>query len=120
MSEIKDADGGSYVLQDLIGEGSNSQIWRARNTKTSTTSEDVAVKVYPKDILTKERLKLLNRECEIQSRLDHPSIVQLYDVIEDESSISLILELGERGDVSFFEIPHLYYSNTNHEISCSC
>lgn len=101
MSKIQHQDGGKYVLQDRIGKGTDSQIWRAKNKECSVIPEDVAVKVYLKEVLTKDRLKLLNRECEIQTRLDHPSIVQLYDIVEDDNSISLVMEFGERGDVSF-------------------
>lgn len=49
---------------------------------------------------TKEYLsKFLPREIEILQRIQHPNIVQVFQIIETEKKAFLMLELAENGDL---------------------
>ena len=59
---------------------------------------DIAVKIInkkksPKDILT----KFLPREIETLKAIEHENVVQLYEVIETEDAIYLMMEYVEGG-----------------------
>ncbi len=41
----------------------------------------------------------LNREIILQNKLNHPNILKLYEEIEDEKKIYMILELANRGSL---------------------
>ena len=43
------------------------------------------------------RTNIIKNEIDILMRLDHPSIVNIYDIIEDENTIALVLEYMEGG-----------------------
>ena len=45
-----------------------------------------------------ERMKAKN-EIDMLMRLDHPSIVNIYDIYEDEDTIVLVLEYMEGGEL---------------------
>ena len=50
-------------------------------------------------LLNKSQMKALRTEIEIMKKLDHPNIIKLYDVLEDESSIMLALEYLSGGSL---------------------
>lgn len=41
----------------------------------------------------------VRKEIQIMGELNHPNIVKLYDVLEDEEHIYLVLELAEKGQL---------------------
>ena len=60
----------------------------------------IAIKNLNKEVATKEYLsKFLPREIEILQRMQHPNIVQVFQIIETEKKAFLMLELAENGDL---------------------
>ena len=49
-------------------------------------------KIYDREQLTPHKMKALREEIAILMRIDHPNVIKLYDVIEDESNIMLAME----------------------------
>ena len=47
-----------------------------------------------------DRVGLIN-EIDILKQVDHPNIVKLIDVYEDDTTFSLVLELMQGGEVNF-------------------
>lgn len=43
--------------------------------------------------------KFLPRELEMHIRLDHPNIIKVYDILEIQHRIYIIMELAEGGDL---------------------
>ncbi len=70
--------GGSYRLEKLLGKGTMGTVWAARNVHTTRT---FAVKIllteHAKDPLLVKRF--LN-EARVSARLEHPSLVEVYDI----------------------------------------
>ena len=50
-----------------------------------------------------DRVGLIN-EIDILKQVDHPNIVKLIDVYEDDSTFSLVLEMMLGGEVSFLYV----------------
>ena len=67
---------GSYEVVDRLGSGGMGEVYRARDTRLGRT---VALKVLRKDA-DPELLRRLDREARAASALNHPNIVQIYDV----------------------------------------
>ena len=59
----------------------------------------MAVKIIRKNKLDEETQRLVEREIKIMKLLDHPNIVQLYEVIETELYILMIMEYASGGEV---------------------
>lgn len=57
------------------------------------------MKIIRKKKLQKETLELVRNEIEILKTLQHPHIIKLYEVIETERVVFLILEQASGGEV---------------------
>lgn len=49
--------------------------------------------------MTVEDKVALQNEIDILTQVDHPNIVKLYDIFEDEETYSLVMELMTGGEV---------------------
>jgi len=86
---------GRYRLQAPIGRGAMGVVWRARD---ELLDRDVAVKeVQIADTLTEEErataYQRTLREAKTAARLNHPAVVIVYDVAEDEGRPWIVMQL---------------------------
>jgi calcium-dependent protein kinase len=58
-----------------------------------------AVKILVKQKLTKKELERLTHEIEILKKLDHPNILKLYEIFEDDKRFYLVTELCTGGEL---------------------
>jgi serine/threonine protein kinase len=85
---------GRYALGISLGRGM-SIVWRAHD---SVLDREVAVRevVFPPTMAEEERrlaqARVL-REARAAARLDHPGVVALYDVVQDQGGIFIVTEL---------------------------
>eukprot|EP00927_Polykrikos_kofoidii_P043084 TRINITY_DN3714_c0_g1_i1.p1 TRINITY_DN3714_c0_g1~~TRINITY_DN3714_c0_g1_i1.p1 ORF type:complete len:619 (+),score=99.00 TRINITY_DN3714_c0_g1_i1:123-1979(+) len=82
-----------------LGRGSYGEVTGATHRRTGARR---AVKTVGKANLKRYVTNVssfVRREVDILRRLDHPNIVRLYEAFEDESTIYLVLELCEGGDL---------------------
>jgi serine/threonine protein kinase len=84
MSGIDDsvqAEGGIgyYEFERVIGKGNFAVVKLANHTITNVK---VAVKIIDKTRLDVENRRKVAREVEIMKQLDHPNIIQLFQVME--------------------------------------
>ena len=80
----------TYKIEATLGKGSFATVKKAKNR---ATGERFAVKVVSKKKMTDEDKASLQTEIEILKSLDHPNIVNLIDVFEDERHWCLVMEL---------------------------
>ncbi|GAB2849389.1 hypothetical protein GCM10022221_56030 [Actinocorallia aurea] len=87
--------GGRYRLLGEIGRGGMGAVWRARDTMLD---RDIAVKEVTfgpglshreKEILKQRTL----REAKASARLNHPNVVTVHDVVEEEGRPWIVMEL---------------------------
>ena len=82
---------GPYEVQEPLGAGGMGQVWKARDTRLG---RDVAVKIIAHARAEEAGLQLrFEREARALSALNHPNIVSVYDVGEQDGSQYIISEL---------------------------
>lgn len=83
-----------YEILNQIGEGGYARCLKVKNKITGT---EYACKELRKKKLT--NLEGLKTEINFMIKLDHPNIVRLYEVFEDDNFLFLILELCCGGEM---------------------
>lgn len=79
-----------------LGKGVSAAVYRGLN---KVTQEAVAVKTLELHGITKEDRLFIRNELEVFLTLDHPHIVRLKDVYENEHQVTIITELLDGGDL---------------------
>lgn len=88
----------SYIFEELIGSGGMGEVWRA---KRINLGDKVAIKVLKlstfkdKDTI-RDRLK---KEAMVTSILNHPNICKIHDLVDQDNTSFLIMELLEGMDL---------------------
>eukprot|EP01052_Picozoa_sp_SAG31_P019925 SAG31_NODE_1475_length_8204_cov_18.026280_5_plen_480_part_00 len=84
-----------------LGHGSAGTVFAGCVTDGPAAGRRVAVKVLAraKAESTPERREALRREVAVAGKLHHKNIVQLLDVVRDDQSIHLIMELASGGEL---------------------
>ena len=100
---------GEYKLMKTIGKGNFAKVKLAKHIPTG---REVAIKIIDRTQLTQASLQKvrglwllieerdllqLNREVHIMKTLDHPNIVRLYQVLETENTLYLVMEYASGG-----------------------
>ena len=70
------------------------------------TGEKVAVKVIDKTKLDEVSRAHLFQEVRCMKLVQHPNVVRLYEVIDTQTKLYLILELGDGGDLYDYIMRH--------------
>ncbi|CAM9421813.1 unnamed protein product [Chrysoparadoxa australica] len=84
-----------YIIQaEEIGHGHYGVVHRCTNR---VTKEQFAIKTIKKGKVN--RLELLVREINILKTVDHPGIIKLVDVYEDDACLHLVTELCTGGEL---------------------
>ncbi|XP_043952738.1 serine/threonine-protein kinase MARK2 isoform X8 [Gambusia affinis] len=94
---------GNYRLLKTIGKGNFAKVKLARHV---LTSKEVAVKIIDKTQLNSSSLQKLFREVRIMKMLNHPNIVKLFEVIETEKTLYLVMEYASGGEVFDYLVAH--------------
>ncbi|CAO2638763.1 Serine/threonine-protein kinase MARK1 [Lemmus lemmus] len=94
---------GNYRLQKTIGKGNFAKVKLARHV---LTGREVAVKIIDKTQLNPTSLQKLFREVRIMKILNHPNIVKLFEVIETEKTLYLVMEYASGGEVFDYLVAH--------------
>lgn len=103
---------GRYQIIRTIGEGGMANVYLAYDT---ILEREVAVKILRGDLSSDEKfIKRFQREAKAASSLNHPNIVEMYDVGEDEGNYFIVMEyvngktlkslIKKRGALSLSEV----------------
>src|SRR5512133_3523890 len=88
--------GHQYKVEDEIGRGGMSVVYRARDLRLN---RPVAIKVLPPELAYDPAIRMrFTREAQTSAQLAHPHIVPIYDV-------------GERDGVAYFVMSHIAGGN---------
>ncbi len=113
---------GRYLITALLGRGGMAAVYRARDT---VLQRDVALKVlYPQYTAEKAVLERFKREAITAAALEHPHIVPIYDVDEQNDLVFISMKLlegrtlqdilNERGTITLAEFMPIL-----HQIACA-
>ncbi|XP_008549615.1 serine/threonine-protein kinase MARK2 isoform X4 [Microplitis demolitor] len=94
---------GKYKLLKTIGKGNFAKVKLAKHIPTG---KEVAIKIIDKTQLNPGSLQKLFREVRIMKMLDHPNIVKLFQVIETEKTLYLVMEYASGGEVFDYLVLH--------------
>ncbi|KAJ7482152.1 CAMK/CAMKL/Kin4 protein kinase [Mycena galericulata] len=98
---------GPYLLLQTLGEG---EFGKVKLGLHSQWGEEVAVKLIRKGNVENSavRMSKVEREIEVLRTLKHPNIVRLYDVIETDKYIGIIIEYASGGELFDHILAHRY------------
>ena len=84
---------GPYQVTAQLGEGGMGEVYRAHDTRLG---RDVALKVLHADVAQNaERRSRFEREARAVAALNHPNIVALFDIGEEDGIVYFVSELVE-------------------------
>jgi serine/threonine protein kinase/tetratricopeptide (TPR) repeat protein len=84
---------GTYEILSPIGAGGMGEVYRARDTRLG---REVAIKVLPESVAASpDRLARFERDARTVAGLNHPNIVTLYSVEDEDGVRFLTMELVE-------------------------
>jgi serine/threonine-protein kinase len=88
-----------YELHDQLGTGGMGTVYRATDTRTEQT---VAVKLLKPEVIDNDRhmLERFAREAEALRQLNHPNIVKMLDMQEENGAYYLVMEYVAGGDLN--------------------
>jgi len=82
---------GKYRVDHLLGQGGMAAVWAGTNERTG---KQVALKVILQSLAsTRQAQQLLHSEALAASRVNHPNVVTVFDVIEHEGMTCIVMEL---------------------------
>lgn len=90
---------GDYIVGPRIGSGSFAVVWRSRHRSSGL---EVAVKEIDKRQLSPKVRENLLKEISILSTIHHPNIIRLYEAIQTNDRIYLVLEYCAGGDLAAY------------------
>ncbi|KAJ6482982.1 kinase-like domain-containing protein [Mycena vitilis] len=97
---------GPYLLLQTLGEGEFGKVKLGLHCQWG---EEVAVKLIRRgNVDTAVRMSKVEREIEVLRTLKHPNIVRLYDVIETDKYIGIIIEYASGGELFDHILAHRY------------
>ena len=88
---------GPYEILTPLGAGGMGEVYKAKDLKLG---REVAIKVLREDLVSgPERLRRFEQEARSASSLNHPNIVHIYDIGEQDSTRFIAMEYVERKTV---------------------
>ncbi len=81
---------GNYEILDKLGQGGMGEVWRARDERLNRT---VAVKILPPELANDpQRRARFEQEARALAALNHPNIVSVYDIGNDDGRSYIVSE----------------------------
>ena len=84
---------GPYEIQSLIGAGGMGEVYRAHDSRLNRT---VAIKILPASFSAdRDRLQRFAQEARAAAALNHPNILSIFDIGEEQGAPYVVSELLE-------------------------
>jgi len=80
---------GHYTILGAIGRGGMGLVYLARDTRLD---RQVAIKCLRTELIEPHYRERFKREALLLAKLNHPNIVQIYDYVETEEQLALVME----------------------------
>jgi serine/threonine protein kinase len=85
-----------YILGDVLGTGAFGEVLKAQKIQSGDL---VAIKIVSTERMSYSEKDECLREISIIKKLNHPNIIKLFDHLEDEDHLYLVLELINGGEL---------------------
>jgi serine/threonine protein kinase len=88
---------GRYVISGTLGKGGNAGVYQAWDTRLRTWR---AIKVLSHEFIRDDHVRArFAQEAATMARLDHPNLVQVYDISDDPFTPHIVMELCAGGSI---------------------
>lgn len=88
---------GRYRIERQLGEGGMGQVFLADD---ETLARQVALKRLPAELLERDDMRQrFLREARALAQLNHPHVVQLFDFLEEQGGLWMVMEVVPGGDL---------------------
>eukprot|EP00930_Biecheleria_cincta_P026660 TRINITY_DN18758_c0_g1_i1.p1 TRINITY_DN18758_c0_g1~~TRINITY_DN18758_c0_g1_i1.p1 ORF type:complete len:672 (-),score=111.72 TRINITY_DN18758_c0_g1_i1:86-2101(-) len=85
------------VASGFLGEGSVAVVMRVQSRQNG---QQLALKVMEKHpLVIRSMAQQVHREVKLQSAMKHPNVLRLFDFLEDDTHIFMLLELADSGSL---------------------
>ena len=87
-----------YQIGRVLGKGSFGEVRECLNTQTGVTC---AIKIVNKEYIGQHQVlvNLMEQELEVLSKTDHPHMVKVFELLEDEVNFYIVTELVTGGEL---------------------
>ena len=90
--------GDRYEIQERLGHGGMATVYRAHDEKLD---REVAIKLLADNLAGDEDVRRrFSREARLAAKLEHPNVVQVFDVGKDDDRPYIVMEYVEGGTVA--------------------
>ena len=93
----------NYELKNDIGEGNFGKVKLGVLKKTG---EEFAIKIINKDKIKQKMKNILFKENEIITKFNHINVVYVFQIIEEEKNIYIIMEYCNKGELFDYIVSH--------------
>ncbi|MDG2011928.1 MAG: transporter substrate-binding protein, partial [Pirellulaceae bacterium] len=98
---------GKYELKGLLGQGGMGMVMRGYD---ASIEREVAIKTLPSEIASSESaLKRFEVEAKSTGKINHPNIVTIYEVGQEQDTHYLVMEVVAGGSVADYIAAHGAY-----------
>ena len=89
--------GSNYVVHELLGSGATGEVWRGADGD----SRPVAVKLLrPEFSNRRDVVRRFIQERELLTKIEHPHVVRVHDLVYDRSMLAIVMDLIGGGDLA--------------------
>ena len=103
MSEKDYLSISNYELKNDIGEGNFGKVKLGVFKKTG---QEFAIKIINKDKIKQKMKNILFKENEIITKFNHINVVYVFQIIEEEKNIYIIMEYCNKGELFDYIVSH--------------
>jgi len=96
LSSLEHLQGGRYAILKKLGEGGRGIVFKARDTALNRV---VAIKMLKNPVTTGEAYSRFMTEAQSVAKLNHPNIVNIYDIGREDGKQFFVLEFVEGHDL---------------------
>ena len=85
-----------YKLGKKLGQGAFGKVKLA--TKINSDDEEYAVKMINLESINMDDMIAIGNEIEILTQIDHPNVIKLFELYQDDEYIYMIMEMMKGGE----------------------
>ncbi len=88
-----------YKILSVLGRGGMGIVYLAEDSRLK---RQVAIKCLYKQQQSEALVERLRREAKVLAKLNHPNVVHIYDVVDDEQGFALVMEYVKGRSLNYY------------------